>query len=91
MTRPLSGGIPAKSGAEAPLLVGVAVGVAAIVAGSVGAALARPWSCGGRGGTITGALGSTLKIRKRSTPSAILRLWSSESSSSVGASKRIQR
>ena len=29
-----------------------------------------------RGGTITGASGSTLKIRKRRTPSAIFRLWS---------------
>src|SRR6187549_2245539 len=63
------------------------------LAGDLGRALARGARArrGGRRRGMTGVSASTLKMRKRSTPSAIFRLWSSCSSSSVGASKRNQR
>src|SRR5205085_561943 len=57
--------------------------LAAAAGGALGALAA--------GGATTGDLGSTRKIRNRSTPSAIFRLWSSWSSSSGAASNRSQR
>ena len=62
-----------------------------LVAGALALRSRGPGAALAAGGTIVGVPGSTLKMRKRRTPSAIFRLWSSVSSSSLGASKRNQR